>query len=983
MTRNGSDYLRLCSSYLALGAALLLAMPAHAQTEAKTAKPKAPASQEGAGQDADGDKVETIVVTGTNISGVKPVGSAAIALDREDILASGKTNAADVVRTLPQVRDLGTFREGGTQGDVDNAQQGNAINLRGLGAAATLVLIDGRRVVATGAAATFTEANQVPMAALKRIEVIADGASAIYGSDAVAGVVNFVLRKDFDGVEAAYRISNASGATEMTPSVTVGSHWNLDGLGAGNIIASYEYSHRDPLLRGKNKFLRQDLRPVGGVDGRLSGATASIGVPGAIYVANQAANTTLPRAGNNTWYGLPASATGVGITASQLQLNQINLIDTADYTDYLGRLDRHQVSAFFNQDLGERVNVFASGAYSHRYTLSRVEQAPQTQTIQTVTVPAFLYNPLTNTPDPTRPNPAYISGIPGVAPGANITALYKFAPSTLTFNNKVENFNLTGGFNARLGGGWNAEAYYTYGRDKACNYCVPGMNVNTDALQFMINTGEINPFSTAPLTAAQLGRIFGDNVQESGNTFRDVVAKFDGPLFQLPGGAVRAAVGAEISRQTNWNLNSRNRGINNDQIVDTDKSSSIGRRTIKSAFGELYVPVIGEDMNLGVVRELAVSAAVRRDDYSDVGSTTNPKVGATLELGQKLTLRGSWGTSFRAPGLPDVNPSAFSGTVVIQLPNNNPNVANDFCLPAAFGGCFTTVGNVFGANPDVKPETATNWSFGGDFRPIDNLRLSATYYKVSYKDRIVEPGYLAILNYVNGYPDYAGLAHMVMPINNTNVTGPSTCTMDPVLVDYMNRPTLYGAAGFNSPCNIKVLMDARKTNLAATLQDGLDFQIDYTIPISGGAVTFNAAANKILRNLQQATPGAKFFDLMGRFDQPIEWRGRGSAGVYWKGLSSTLFVNYTGGYDNTAAVDPVTGTAVATQRVKPWTTFDLNLSYSPRLTSSFLKETRLSASIQNLTDKDPPLMVTSNSVFSGAYANPFGRTATVELSMRF
>lgn len=961
---------RACSSVAALSVALFVALPAFAQQSGNDIV-------EAAGSKDSADD-EAIIVTGTNISGVKPVGSAAIALDREKILASGQTTPADVVRTLPQVRNLGTFREGGTVGDVDNAQQGNAINLRGLGAAATLTLVDGRRVVATGAAATFTEANQVPMAALQRIEVIADGASAIYGSDAVAGVVNFVLRKDFDGIETSFRLSNGSGTAEYTPAITAGTNWNLGGLGSGNILVSYEFTHRDPLLRGKNPFLRQDLRSVGGLDGRLSGQTAAVGVPGAIFVPNQPANTTLPRAGNNTYYGLPASTTGVGITAAQLLLNQPNLIDTSYFSDYLGRMDRHQVTAYFNQDLGSWLSVFASGSYSHRYTESRAVSG-----IQTVTVPAFLYDPVTNLPDPTRPNPAYISGIPGVLLGAPLNARYNFSSELSTYNNTVETYNLTGGVRAALGGGWNAEAYFTYGSDDACNFCILGKNINVDAVQYLVNTGQINPFSTAPLTQAQLSRVYGDNIQQSGNEFRDFLAKFDGPLFELPGGTVRAAVGGEISKQSNWNFNSRNRGINNDQIVDTVRERSIGRRTIKSAFGELYVPLIGEEMGLGFIREFAVSAAVRHDDYSDVGSTTNPKFGATLELGEMFTLRGSWGTSFRAPGLPDVNPSAFSGTIILQLPNNNPNVANDFCLPPEFGGCFTTVLNVFGANPDIKPERATNWSLGGEFRPIDKLKISATYYNIRYKDRILEPGYLAILNYINGFPDYSGLASTIFPITNANVTGPNSCTFDPVLADYMSRPTLYGQAGFPDPCNIKVLMDARKLNLAATRQDGLDFQVDYTIPIMDGAVTLNAAANKVFRNLQQATPGGAFFDLKGRYDQPIEWRGRGSVGVLWKGFTSTLFVNYTGGYDNTAAVDPVTGTAVAMQRVKPWTTFDLALGYSGQLTNSLLKGVRVSATIQNLTDKDPPFMITTNGIFNAAYANPFGRTATMQVSLAF
>ncbi len=214
------------------------------------------------------DEEIVVTATGTNISGVKPTGSEAITIDQERIRATGLTTPADVVRTLPQVRNLGDYREGGTQG-TGNSQQGNAINLRGLGVGATRTLVDGHRVVGTGAAQNFTEANRVPMAALERIEVIADGASAIYGSDAVAGVINYVLRKDYDGLEASFRASNNSGSWEWAPSITAGTDWDAGGLGHGNILLSYEYTHRDAYLRGEKR-----LFAFGPVAARRAGRTA-------------------------------------------------------------------------------------------------------------------------------------------------------------------------------------------------------------------------------------------------------------------------------------------------------------------------------------------------------------------------------------------------------------------------------------------------------------------------------------------------------------------------------------------------------------------------------------------------------------------------------------------------------------------------------------------------------------------------------------
>lgn len=973
MTFKSSLRLGVCGA--AIGFAVLIGGGANAQAVQASSADTSISSQ-------DEKAEETIVVVGTNISGVKPVGSEAVSLNREQIIASGMTSPADVVRTLPQVRNLGEYREGGTYGS-GNAQQGNAINLRGLGPAATLILVDGRRVVATGAAATFTEANQVPLAALQRIDVIADGASAVYGSDAVAGVVNYVLRKDFEGVEASFRVSNNNGGLEMTPSVTAGTHWDVGGLGAGNIIVSYEHTSRDPYLRGKNKWLMQDLRAVGGPDTRINGATGSAGSPGNIVVGTPGTNNlALPLAGANVYYGLPGSVSGNGITVSQLRLNDPNLIDTADFTDYTGEVTRDQVSAYFNQQLGDNVTLFASGGYSKRHTYSR-QIASFSGSLTNVTVPAFLYDPVTNLPDPSKPNPAYISGIPGVAPGAPLTVQYNFSSSTGVNNwdNKVENYNITGGFTAKLPMDWNVEAYYTYGYDDACNYCNIGNNINPDSLQYLINIGSINPLSTQDISSDLLARIYGDNIQQSGNTFNDWLVKFDGPLFALPGGTARAAFGGEITKQSNWNVNGRHRGIDNDYVIDTDKTTSMGNRTIKSAFAELYLPLISQDMDVSFIQDLTLSGAVRHDDYSDVGSTTNPKIGLTWVVSDALTLRGSWGTSFRAPGLPDVNPSAFSSAFVFSnIPNNNPNIANDVCFGPT---CLTTIGLVYGANAEIGPEKATNWSMGADLSPFPNLRIGATYYNIAYKNRIMMPSFGLIGNFINpGYPDYAGYDYAIMPINNTNVTGPDTCTIDPVLQEYLDRPIMYGMRLIN-PCTIRGLLDGRNVNLAATQQDGIDVQIDYSIPFDGGEIVLNAAVNKVLHNKQQILPGAAFVDVKNRADQPIEWKGRSAIGVNWQNINAMLFVNYTGGYDNTSAVNPVDGTPVGTQRVGSWTTFDFNLGYGRVLENSVFKGIRASVNVQNLTDKDPPLVITSNSAFNASYSNPFGRTFTAQISASF
>ncbi len=931
--------------------------------------------------DDDTATLEEIVVTavGTNISGVKPVGSETVTLSREEILRTGVSNVADAVRTLPQVKNLGDFREGGTQGSY-NSQQGNAINLRGLGAQATLTLVDGHRLVATGAASNFTEANQVPLAAIERVEVVADGASALYGSDAVAGVVNYVLRKDFEGVEASVRVTNQTGGTEYSPSFTAGKMWSdLGGMGSGNVLLAYEYTSRDPYLRSENPLLMQDLTRYGGPDNRLNGTTATVSGPANIYVQNAdgSQNTTLPRAGAYTYYGLPTGA-NVGLSASDLLLNQPNLTDSAYYTDYVGEQEKHQVSLFANQQFGQHVEGFLQASYSKRETFSRSLNT----VVQNVTLSPFLYDANGNVT--ATPNPYYIDGIPGVTPGSDLNVQYSAIKDfgSSNFDNYSETYSITAGFRALLPYDWKMDASYTFGRDEACNYCQTGLNFNPTALQYRIDTGEINPLSSEPLTDEQLAMVLGDNIQKSGNGLDDIVVKFNGPLFALPGGTVRAAFGGERNEAYNYNVNGANRTALNEFEYDTTEATSTLDRTIWSAFGELYVPIVGPEMGVPLVQSLIVDGAVRYDDYSDVGHTTNPKIGVTLDVTDAFSLRGSWGTSFRAPSLPDVNLFAYSSSYGFPSSNSDPRVTNGFLnLPGA-GLTLANVALVLGSNPDLKPEEATNWSIGGDLE-FGDFTFNVTYYNISYTDRIASPD--ALSAYQAGlYPDYRGFAANIIPINN-----PVTCsnsdlsTADPLLQQYLGRTLLYG--GISDFCAINVLIDQRNTNLAATRQDGIDASVFYDRQFGEVLVNASLAASWTMSNEQQVVEGQPFEDRLGFYNTPVEWRGRASVGANWHEFSGTLFVNYTGGYTNDLAVDSL-GVSIAPQPVDAWITADATLAYATELRASpggFVKGLRASLTIQNLTDEDPPIAITSQSVFNGAYSHPYGRTFTAQLSASF
>ncbi|USQ98234.1 TonB-dependent receptor domain-containing protein [Caulobacter sp. RL271] len=910
-----------------------------------------------------------VVATGTNIAGVKAVGSETVTMTADDIKATGLTDIHQVLKSIPQIQSTPNaggagqnYREGGTTGYGGNSTQGTAVNIRGIGYGATLTLVDGRRIAPSGASDAYTEAIQVPIAALERVDVIADGASAIYGADAVSGVINYVLRKNFDGAEATARATTHRFSTEVGGSFTIGRQWD-NRLGHGNVILTADVMHRTRGKRSESPLLMQDLRRFGGEDNRqLNGAISSGGVGNLVVSANGASGTTY------TYYGLPTNA-GVNPTASQL--TGTNLVDTANYNDYLPDVKRRQLALFFNQELNDWLSVYYEGFYTHRKTST------------------YQYDPNTGSSiNVCAGTPYYVSGVAGTPGSASTTCpgggetfdlnFHRYIGLTET-TNPDKAFTQTIGLSANLPvAGWRGEAYYTNGADRTCGICNIGKNVNLDAVAAQVNAGTLNPFSTAGLGQSQIASFTGSNVQYSRNIMDDAVIKFNGPLFSLPGGTVRAAFGGEYSRQHETLTNGANRGATNVFGID---NVSDERRKVKSLFAELYVPIFGSGNALPLVQSLAVDVAARYDDYSDFGDTTNPKIGLTWAVNDALSFRGSAGKSFRAPTLTDKSPVVFSAELVGVPTANNSGDSNIGNLFPGFTSALVALGN----NQDLQPETADTLSVGFDFSPpsVRGLKISGTYYKIDYQNQISSPNrdlYLA------SAANRAAFANYITPIHNPATCVPgNTATYDPVLRDYLaGRIADYVVPVVGTYCQVNVILDARKTNLASTVQDGVDLQASYLFETPAGRWNVGGSVTKILHNKVQASPNVAEVDRLDQLYYPVSLRGRANLGWSKGPWSANLFVNYTGDYTNTIPLT-VGGVVVGKSKVPSWTTFDLGLSYMvPAMTGpAWLKGVRASLNVQNVADKDPPVVLTTGSAFDGNVHNVLGRVWSLQVTKSF
>lgn len=649
------------------------------------------------------DPTESVVVTGTHIRGAEPVGSRLITITQEEIQAGGFTRIEEVVRALPQNFGGGpredTYVQQGTgdRATSTNAAKGTTVNFRGLGAGTTLILVNGRRLSPSGTAGLFTDISNLPLAAIERIEVLTDGASALYGSDAVGGVVNVIMRKDYRGAQTAARIVSGAGDTQdYHLNQSFGTAW-----GSGTANVSYEFVKRDGLRASSRAFSRNiDQRARGGDDFRTPG-----GNPGVVIV------------GGRTW-SIPANQDGRNLTAADLVPGTVNYRNESDFLWLLPGQERQGTAAFVSQDLGERVKVWVQGVGG------RQDSESVSPWYETLMVPSS--------------NPFYVNPAGGTGP---VTVRYDLTEDfgLARARSRVDMYNAVGGVQVDIGAGWQLNADYAYGEEQSSRRS-QGVNRSAIAAALADPNPEtaFNPFGdgahTNPSTIDTFRSISAaDTVSALGAA--NVLA--EGPILSWRAGDIRLAMGAE-DRKYEYDSLTRSYGAS---VTRTAASAS---RRINAFFGELRVPLVGAGNRFTGAHELTLSASVRREEYSDFGHSNVPKFGVDWSPVTWLRLRASWSESFRAPDLSSLDETMNNFTLVDQPDPLSPTGTSQVLRWS-------------GGNAQLLPETADTLTVGMDFKPpqIPGLRFGVSYFDIDYVNRIQAPFSGGTITSVLGDPTYS------------------------------------------------------------------------------------------------------------------------------------------------------------------------------------------------------------------------------------
>jgi len=861
--------------------------------------------------------MEQVVVTGTSIRGVASAGAPVIAIGREELIATGLATSSDLARALPQVLNLGAdeSRLGGAQDGAANSTRISGINLRGIGNEATLLLINGRRLAPAGVIKALYDPNVIASAAIERLEVVVDGASAIYGSDAVAGVVNIITRNDFEGAETVARYGVADGTSQKIISQNFGFTWDT-----GSVFAAYEHNERDHLSGADREFATNDRRARGGSDARPLLAS-----PGNIVVGT-------------TRYPLPAGS-GTGLDPSQLTPGIANRFDEGSFADLLPNQERDSFFLNARQEFG-KLDIWYQGWLSEREFDERV--APASGQLRVPNTNAFFTAPAA------LGSPAFVNvEYRFLAEDAN--------PRLSGYENAMQNA-IGAGYD--LGGDWRVEGYANLSRNRG--FQRRGAITNGAALTAALASNNpataFNPFGDGSFNVsnnpALVDIIIANRDTQGTSEARDLALKADGPLFALPGGEVRVAVGLERhDNEFRQRLDANN--VLASGAITTKNIQN--RRHNTSFFGEVFVPVVSEEQSIPGIHSLSVSVAGRREEYSDFGSTTDPKVGVIWRPISSLATRATYGTSFRAPSLVDTSEQIHN--IFIQ------NLTD----PAGAGGVTRGIYHN-GGRASLQPEEATTWSVGLDWEPmgaLQGLTASLTYYDVDYTDRID-----VVLN---------------TALTNASVYGPfvirrppasdatATAAFNALVQSFLSNPDLQSPA--EPVTNINAIVDGRRANLGSMKQQGIDLNLGYRFytPFGDWRVGFDAA--KILDLTRATAPGLPFVDVLDTYSNPVNLRARASVGWRLNGWSVNTYLNYVDNYLNTAISPNVD--------VDSYKTVDASIVYDFGEQRGALSGVSLSVSGQNILDEDPPVVLNGIVSWDNQNVSPLGRFVSFVLTKRW
>jgi iron complex outermembrane receptor protein len=881
---------------------------------------------------ADGQAMHRVEITGSSIKRIDSETALPVQMiTREDIDKMGATTAAELVKNISA--NTAPLTDGPSISDSTSGQRGfNGANMRGIGVSSTLILLNGRRLAnfASPGDNAGVDLNNIPAGAIQRVEVLKDGASAIYGTDAIGGVINFITRKDYKGFDLGGSLAGTQhgGAGKKTASISAGTgDLATDRF---NVFGVLDVQQLDRLRSGQREFIRN--RPL---------ATT---LPAQMSSSTFPANIDLSDDQRDALIGaglLPAGTTSRRLNPSAPKCNPPATVYAAKGPGG---------AAGCSYDYMEDTEIYPDSRKIGFIGRATFQLNPENQ----------LFAELVQTEAKTKyvlsPNPVRIRNLPlSILPQPYRTALsgddlpdifggirYRMAEA----GNRSNEVTSTGqrlvlGATGTLAG-WDYDVALARAENRAVDKYVDGY-VLYDRFDAGVRDGTINPFG--PSSQAGRDLINSIRISDEARKAKGVTTSLDGkmsrPLMALGGGDLAIAVGGELRHENQRFtpsdlLKSNNIAGDRDSTIaageTADVETSDNSRKVASVFTELVAPFS---------KEVEMQFALRFDHYSEVGNTTNPKIGLRWQPSQAVLLRTSIGTGFRAPSLSDLKRPTIFGTTAGIL--TDPQCVQQ---EGSIDNCTDQWDVERRSNPNLKPEKSRQFTLGAVFEPAKRTSLSVDYWNIEKKDVISTLGEQVIIENPAAY-------------NGKYIQRDEDGAISSILLMKENQGRL-------------------KTS-------GFDIGADWRSERGAwGRFGVNLSGTLVLKYDRQFGPDEPYRSNLGVFlnDQVIQkWRHR--INFEWDNgpVTLTLANQYSSSYtDQNTTYDPFTDALLPPNRVKSYSLWDLTGSWT------IGKNLKLRAGILNLLDKDPPFSNQAWFFLAGydpSYTDPRGRSGFVSVNYSF
>jgi outer membrane receptor protein involved in Fe transport len=752
------------------------------------------------------------------------------------------------------------------------------------------------------------------MGAIDRVEVLKDGASAIYGSDAIAGVVNIILRKDYNGTEANLYYNNTFDTDSRIVNGSLTTGFSNE---RGSAVITVETYKQNPMMATDRDYSSSaDQRSRGGGDVRVSP-----GLRGTVYAmpGQVLPGVFLANGQPATFAAIPAGQTGDGLTPADFGATAgvVDLLDQNLYQTTVPARDTLNVMGVFDYRLNDDITFFGQVAYSHTESYATIYNGTDVYLGQLVVPAANPYNPF---------------GV-DVRVEKNLT----LEMGASKHYNDYDDYGLVGGLRGPLPGGWEWEAAYSRGRSTA----------NSPFDLYNRNRGDSNVLSTDPAvaynwfgdaaagevnSAAKIDNLRGYQEGKGVGTLSMVDATARGPLFELFGNQVQAAIGAEYRRDDYQQSYVSNASLPSSTFQGVIQQQS---RKTQSVFAEMEVPLVTSAQGVPFVRHLELSFAGRYEDLDEYGTTADPRIGVRWQVVPSLLLRASWGTSFRAPTADQVgsSPSIATRTVADPLRGNQVYA-------------FMTYES---SNLGLNPETSDNFSAGLIFEPsaLAGLSVSLDYYSIDYEDKFT---YLFPENAVR-YPEAF-----------SRYVTRATPTPQDIALGYAGQITS---------------MQLGYVNLSGTKVSGIDFDLSYGWETALGRFTYSLLGTRTMKYDELVAPGSPAVRRLGDYTYPKKWQGNTSLFLNRGNLDAGVTFRYVHSYEFTGV-----GLFDPPRRIDAIEEFDVQASYR------FPGEIRFTTGVINLFDRDPPFFpapvyYVGNFGYDNTLTSPRGATYYMSIRKSF